>query len=715
MSAFTVSQRAGVAIVTFDVPGQAVNTVSKAAGWELDELLQRLEGDEVVKAIVIRSGKPDSFIAGADINEFAAADTVEEATRLSREAQLLMQRVADATKPVVAAIHGSCLGGGVELALACGYRVASDHPKTQIGFPETQLGLLPGAGGCNRLPRRIGASAALQMILTARNEPARKAQRLGLVDEVVPESILLDVAIDAAERMARGWKPARRGRGLGRALLDGNPLGRMLVYRKARESVLQKTGGHYPAPLRAIEVVRTSLESGVTHGTAAEAQAFGELAMTDVSRRLIEIFFATTALKKDDGVPAGMGRARPVRRLGVVGAGFMGAGIAGTAALKAGVEARLKDSDLVRVGHGLKAAGDILRAQLVRGRISRYDFDRRRNYLTGTATYDGFAGADLVVEAVFEDLATKQQVFSELSAVVSPLAVLATNTSTLPVNEIAAAASHPERVLGIHFFSPVEKMPLLEVIPTEHTSADAIVTAVQFGRRMGKTVIVAADSPGFWVNRILIPYLNEAGHLLEEGVPIEAIDRVMTRWGFPVGPLALLDQVGLDVAEKAGKAMHAALGDRLAPSRVIAVMRADGRMGRKNQRGFYFYRDGKTAGADGSVFQLLGVRAGSEPDPRRIEDRLVFAMLNEAALAMSEGVVRQPRDGDVGALFGIGYPAFRGGPLRTLDAIGAAETVARLEKLAAAHGPRFNPAPVLDEMARTGQRWYGGERAGGYR
>ncbi len=256
-------------------------------------------------------------------------------------------------------------------------------------------------------------------------------------------------------------------------------------------------------------------------------------------------------------------------------------------------------------------------------------------------------------------------------------------------------------------------MPLLEVIPTERTSADAIVTAVQFGRRMGKTVIVAADSPGFWVNRILIPYLNEAGHLLEEGVPIDAIDRAMTRWGFPVGPLALLDQVGLDVAEKAGKAMHQALGDRLAPSRVIAVMRADGRMGRKNERGFYFYRDGKTSGADASVFTLLGVRQGTAPDGQRIEDRLVFAMLNEAALAMSEGVVRVPRDGDIGALFGIGYPAFRGGPLRTLDAIGATEVVARLERLAAAHGPRFNPAPVLDEMARTGQRWYESDRTSG--
>ena len=258
----------------------------------------------------------------------------------------------------------------------------------------------------------------------------------------------------------------------------------------------------------------------------------------------------------------------------------------------------------------------------------------------------------------------------------------------------------------MHFFSPVEKMPLLEVIPTDRTGADAIVTAVQFGRRMGKTVIVVADSPGFWVNRILTPYLNEAGFLLEEGVPIEVIDRVMTQWGFPVGPAALLDEVGLDVAEKAGKVMHHAFGARLAPSRVIGVMRADGRLGRKNGRGFYCYKDDHKSGADGSVLQLLGVRPLGDIDEAKVQERLVFAMLNEAALAMSEGVVRTPRDADIGAIFGIGYPPFRGGPLRTLDGMGAAEVAARLERLASAIGPRFQPAPVLDEMARTGGRWY---------
>ena len=704
MSAFSVERRGGVAIVTFDTPHDAVNKISKAVGWELEELMQQLESDEVVKAIVLRSGKPDIFIAGADIEEFVALRSVEEATRLSKDGQLLMQRVADSTKPVVAAIHGACLGGGLELSLACNYRVASDHPKTVLGLPEVQLGLIPGAGGSNRLPRLIGAHAALEMILTARNQRGRKALAIGLIDELVPESILLDIAVAAAERLSRGGKKSsRRG---GSFLLDGNPIGRRLVYRKSKDEVEKKTGGHYPAPLRAIEVVRTSLEHGMARGLEAEAQAFGELAMTDVSRRLVEIFFATTELKKDDGVPAGYGRARPVRRLGVVGSGFMGSGIAGTAVLQAGVEVRMKDADLAKVGRGLKAATDIVAADMTRKRLTPFEYARKRAYLTGTGDFEGFGGTDIVIEAVFEELAIKREVVQDIESAVPATTVIATNTSTLPVHDVASGARHPERILGMHFFSPVEKMPLLEVIPTDVTTADAIVTAVQFGRRMGKTVIVVADSPGFWVNRILMPYLNEAGFLMEEGVPIELIDKVMTRWGFPVGPVALMDQVGLDVGEKAGKVMHQALGERLKPSRVIQVMRGDDRLGRKNARGFYFYKDGHKTGADGSVYQLLGVRPLGQVDEQRVEDRLVFAMLNEAARAMSEGVVRTPRDGDIGAIFGIGFPAFRGGPLRELDSMGAADAVARMDRLAAAHGPRFEPAPVLEEMARTGQRWY---------
>jgi 3-hydroxyacyl-CoA dehydrogenase/enoyl-CoA hydratase/3-hydroxybutyryl-CoA epimerase len=489
-------------------------------------------------------------------------------------------------------------------------------------------------------------------------------------------------------------------------IFDRTAPGRRLVYRAARKQVLKKTGGHYPAPLAALEAVEVGLEQGIAAGLAEEHRAFGELAVGDVSRKLVQIFFATTALKKDDGVRSGTAVPRQIRRLGIVGSGFMGAGIAGTAVLNVEVDTRLKDSDLTRVGKGLKAATSLLKERLDRRRLTRPQYERLSALLSGSADYRGFNRADLVIEAVFEELDVKRQVLAELEAELRPEAIIATNTSTIPIHQISARARHPERVLGMHFFSPVERMPLLEVIATEATSPDTIVTAVRFGRRMGKTVIVVADRPGFWVNRILSPYLNEAGHLLQEGVRIELIDRTMTDFGFPVGPVALLDEVGLDVAQKAGTVMHDAFGDRMKPAATLPRMLGATRLGRKNGRGFYGYKAGHKAGVDRSVYPLLGVRPTENVNPDLVERRLIYAMLNEAALACADGVVRSPRDGDIGAIFGIGFPAFRGGPLRMIDDVKPGRVVETLYQLQEQFGERFRPAPSLLEMARSGGRYY---------
>ena len=708
MTAFKVDIESGIAVVTLDVPGAPVNTLSTAVAQEFDGLLTRMEGDPLVRAVVLISGKPDTFIAGADIEEFTRLRTAEEATGLSRRAQELMNRVAASRKPVVAAIHGSCLGGGLELALACHWRVATDHPRTQLGLPEVQLGIIPGAGGCNRLPRLIGARAALDIIVAGKSERASKARKLGLADELVHPAVLLDVAVRAATRLAAAGAPARSPRrGLVAMLLDGTAPGRALVYRMARKQVLSRTGGHYPAPLAALDAVRVSLSRGMEAGLAYEALRFGELAITDVSRNLVGIFFATTALKKDDGVPPGAaGKLSPVGRIGVVGAGFMGAGIAGTAALNAEVEVRMRDADLPRVGKGLRAATGILDERLKRKRLSRPDYQRLAALVSGSDDDTGFRGASLVIEAVFEDLEVKRGVVKALEKVLGPESIIATNTSTIPISDIAAGAARPDRVLGMHFFSPVEKMPLLEVIPHAGTSARAVATAVRFGRRMGKTVVVVGDLPGFWVNRILTPYLNEAGILLMEGAPMDAIDRVMTHFGFPVGPVTLLDEVGLDVAQKAAGVMHGAFGARLAPSDFVRAMTADGRLGRKNGRGFYRYEAGKRRGPDDSVYRLAGVTKQPNVDERWVERRLVYSMLNEAALAAADGVIRSPRDGDIGAIFGIGFPPFRGGPLRMIDSLGATQVVRTLRELGDAHGARFDAAPSLVEMAERGGRYY---------
>jgi 3-hydroxyacyl-CoA dehydrogenase / enoyl-CoA hydratase / 3-hydroxybutyryl-CoA epimerase len=707
ISAFTTQIDNGIAVITFDLQGEPVNKLNAAVKRELEALLGRLRDDPAVRAVVLISGKPDTFIAGADIEEFTAIANQTEAERLSFEGQETVSRLETFHKPIVAAINGACLGGGLEVALACHYRIATDHPKTVLGLPEVQLGLIPGAGGCQRLPRLIGARAALDMILTGKTERAAKALRLGLVDEVVPRSILRLAAAAAADRLARNGLPRRQQTsGLADSLLDRTAPGRRLVYRAARKEVLKKTGGHYPAPLAALQAVEIGLEQGITAGLAEEHRAFGELAVGDVSRKLVQIFFATTALKKDDGVPSGSAVPRQIRRLGIVGSGFMGAGIAGTAVLNVEVDTRLKDSDLSRVGKGLQAATSLLKERLDRRRITRPQYERLSALLSGSVDYRGFGRADLVIEAVFEELDVKRQVLAELEAEIRPETIIATNTSTIPIHQIAARARHPERVLGMHFFSPVERMPLLEVIPTEATGPDTIVTAVRFGRRMGKTVIVVADRPGFWVNRILSPYLNEAGHLLQEGVRIELIDRTMTDFGFPVGPVALLDEVGLDVAQKAGSVMHEAFGDRMKPAASLPRMLGATRLGRKNGRGFYSYKAGHKAGVDRSVYPLLGVHPTEDVDEDLVERRLVYSMLNEAALACADRVVRSSRDADIGAIFGIGFPAFRGGPLRMIDDLGPTRVVETLYHLQEQFGERFRPAPSLLEMARSGGRYY---------
>jgi 3-hydroxyacyl-CoA dehydrogenase / enoyl-CoA hydratase / 3-hydroxybutyryl-CoA epimerase len=710
MSALSLTQHGSTAVLTLDLPGEPVNKLSASVKTEFEECFARLRADGAVKAVVIISGKADNFIAGADIEEFTRLSTQEEFTRLSREGQEMLQMVDDFPKPVIVAINGACLGGGLELALACDWRIATDHPKTQLGLPEVQIGLLPGAGGCQRLPRLIGLSAALGIIMPGKSEIGIKALKLGLVDELVPKSILLDTALQAADRLSHQSMPWRSGGNKGGfmgAALDGNPVGRRFVYWKARKDTLKKTGGHYPAPLAALDAVEAGLEHGLARGFQVEHQKFGELAAGPVSQKLIQIFFATNALKKDDGLSPGVSAtARKVDRLGVIGSGFMGAGIAGTAVANALVDVRLRDTDLSRVGKGLKAAIDVLTGRLKRRRITRHEFQRQAALLSGGNDGAGFQRADLVIEAVFEDLEVKRKVLADTEAITRPEAIFATNTSTIPITDIAAQASRPGQVLGMHFFSPVDRMPLLEVIPTERTAPETVATAVQFGRKLGKTVIVVRDRPGFWVNRILTPYMNEAGYILAEGVPIEVIDGVMTRFGFPVGPITLLDEVGLDVGAKAAKVMHAAFGDRLAPSAVVGRMLDDKRLGRKNGRGFYLYREGQKHGPDETVYDLLAIRPTAPSSTELVEKRLVYSMLNEAAMAAGEGVVRSPRDGDIGAIFGIGYPPFRGGPLRYLDDLGAASVVQVLRELETKFGARFTPAASLVTMAERGERFY---------
>ncbi len=725
-----------VAVITFDAPGESVNTLSPEAGDEFERLLDRAQKDDAVKSVVFISGKRDGFIAGAKIDFLQTLRTASDGAAVARKAQAGFNRLDVFPKPVVAAIHGACLGGGLEWALACDFRIASDSPKTVVGLPETQLGLIPGAGGTQRLPRLIGAQAALDLILTGRNVKAPKAKKLGIVDELVPQPILLEVAKRRARELSTGkLVPERRDgaqgtanakgakpKGLAEVLrgwadkekwaelaLEENPIGRRLMFDQARKALLKKTRGKYPAPEKALEAVRAGLEGGMERGLDAEARLFGELVVSDVSRRLVEIFFATTALKKDNGTANPDVKPRPVKKLGVVGGGLMGGGIAFVTA-QAGIPVRIKERDDAAAGKALKMVRGLYDERVKRRSMTQRDADAKLAQVTASTVYEGFKTADVVVEAVFEDLALKHAVVKDVEAAGGRDTIFASNTSSLPIAKIAEASAHPEQVIGMHYFSPVNKMPLLEVITHAGTADWVTATCVELGKKQGKTVIVVKDGPGFYTTRILAPYMNEAAHLLAEGADIEELDRALLDFGFPVGPVALLDEVGLDVAEKVAKVLHGAFGDRVAPPQTLEPVRADGRLGRKNGKGFYLYGDdkkGKKKEVDPSVYDLLPLgRERRKLDRQEMAERCVLQFTNEAIRCLGEGILRSPRDGDIGAIFGLGFPPFLGGPFRWADAQGLGRLLDRTEHWQQKFGKRFEPAPLLVEWAKAGKRFY---------
>ena len=701
-----------ILVVTIDAPGAAVNTLSPALAAEFEDVFRRAQDDALIKGVVLISGKSENFIAGADIEQFPQLKTAAAAEAISQMGQGMLRRLELLRVPVVAAIHGACLGGGLELTLACRYRVCTDHPKTTLALPEVQLGLIPGVGGTQRLPRRVGLQAALDMILTGRSVRAKRALQMGLVDEMVHPALLREIAVERARAISAGTlKPSRSGRTSPTSLLlERNPIGRSVVFKKARESVMEKTAGHYPAPLAALDAVQAGYARGFDEGLKEESRLFGEMAMTEVSRQLVFLFFASNSLKKDPGVDHGGDiRPREIHTLAVLGAGFMGAGIA-SIAVQQGTSVRLKDTDTTRIGKGLASVRGVLQERLTRRQITRVQLDDYMSLVGGTTNYSGFESADLVIEAVFEDLALKHRVLEEVEPALDSTAIYASNTSTIPIASIAGAAKHPERVLGMHFFSPVHRMPLLEVIVTPETAPDATVSAVAYGKSLGKTVIVVNDGPGFYTTRTLSAYMNEAGRLLDEGASIDSIDEALVDFGFPVGPITLLDEVGIDVGGKVGLVLSEAFGSRMAAAEAMRRVVAAGRTGRKGGKGFYVYgADGKKGSVDQTVYEVIGGQR-HEVLKSEIVDRCVLAMVNEAARCLEEGILRSPRDGDIGAVFGIGFPPFRGGPFRYIDSVGADHIVGQLEDLNVRFSPRFEPAELLVDMASGRKVFYPVER-----
>ena len=701
----------GLVLLRFVVPGHGHNVLTSQALADLSEVLDVLSDGPVPRGLILTSGRPGSFFAGADLDRLETLGRLprHEIETLCGRGRSLFGRLA-ATGPTVAIIDGACLGGGLELALACDLRVATTEPHTQLGLPEVKLGLLPGLGGTVRLARLIGPGPAVEFTASGESVDGLLAERMGLVDACVPAPVSLETARRLLAFHAGGSIEGRRRRLAAPVILD--PAEREFLEATATAVMLGRTGGRYPAPQM---ILGTILEGAAIETAAAErleSEAFATLAATPVSASLLRVFRLGERNRRDPGVGAGGSASTAPRTLAapaVVGAGIMGAGIAASH-LRAGYRVALVDIDGEALARSVPAVLDEAAWNRSLKRTEPEAALALAGRLRSATSLAGLAGADLVIESVLERTDAKQAVLAEIERAVGPDTIIATNTSTNPIAKLAEPLVDPSRFCGMHFFNPVRRMMLVEVIRGPGTSDETVAAVVAHGKRLGKCPVVVRDSPGFLVNRVLMPYLHEAVEMVREGVPPERIDRVSRGFGMPMGPIELYDMIGLDTAFYAGLVLSAAYGDRIEASPAIPALVKAKRLGRKSGAGFYDYS------GTGPEARIVDTGAGAAPvlaryplphresSDRTIADRLFIPMLLEAVMVLEEGIVRDGRDIDLAVIHALGFPAFRGGLLAWADSLGAAEILRRLEPLADL-GPRMRPPPRLLELARTGGRF----------
>ncbi|MDD5139596.1 MAG: 3-hydroxyacyl-CoA dehydrogenase NAD-binding domain-containing protein [Verrucomicrobiales bacterium] len=686
----------GICVLTFDRPGSSANIFDLRTLDELAQELEFIERQPELKGVIFISGKRSVFIAGLDLNLVREITSPTEARALIERGQAVMNRIAALKIPTVAAVHGAAVGGGYELCLACDYRIASPDHATKIGLPEIKIGLLPGWGGSTRLPRLIGLPKALDIILGGKTVAAKHALKLGMVDEMAPSECL----VAAAVRKIKLGKPVRSNH-----WLTNNRLVASAVAPQVRKQILKKTRGHYPAVLQALEVVTRGISQTVAASLALEREGIVALMQTGTCHNLINVFFLQERARKRTFPAASSAEPNPVARTAVIGAGVMGAGIAQWISARK-LPVILRDINTEQVAKGMATIAKLYRDGVKRHTFTAHEARAGMDRVHPAPAEVPLHRADLVIEAAVENLELKKKIFQRLDELVSPETVLATNTSALPISEMAAGTRHPERVVGLHFFNPVHRMQLVEVIAARQTAPEVIQRALKFAQQIGKLPVVVQDSPGFLVNRILMPYLIEAGNLFEAGAKVEDLDEVMLDFGMPMGPMRLLDEVGLDVSLHVAATLAAHFGDRMKVPDCLRKMTGAGFLGRKNGRGFYLHEKSKEARPNPQNSACVQSQKAREITREELQERMVFLMVNEAARCLEEQIVTDPADVDFAMIMGTGFAPFRGGPLRYTDTVGAARLVGAMNHLVASGTAHFEPCKLLAGKAASGDKFY---------